>query len=308
MTKIPTISDFVYFVFVLEETLENIKVVYDQGPRGTTSLAAASWHNRHNRRNRHLPNARVIQVTFALSHFRTFALSDIACIVRIVRIVRHLYRLVCTVSECLTTSEHFQLHRGAGTKFDISIWFYYIHLYSTCAWFVCYSSHQDRPAAKCHIHILCISMCLRSVGFFPSSMLFVSVCICQREQNPLSVILPITFSCWVLKFIEIEEVWDSGTKCRPICVWVCLNSWSQVQMTKKKVMESGGFICRRNQAILQDVIGRINKFDHQGSSYCNFHLEISFSFQPSSDLCFSSSVLIFSWSLAFDLSITKASR
>lgn len=68
--KIQTICDFVYFVyFVLEETLENIKVVYDQGPRGTTSLAAASWHNR---RNRHLPNARVIQVTFALSHFRTF--------------------------------------------------------------------------------------------------------------------------------------------------------------------------------------------------------------------------------------------
>ena len=77
--KIQTICDFVYFVyFVLEETLENIKVVYDQGPRGTTSLAAASWHNR---RNRHLPNARVIQVTFALSHFRTlhalYALWDI---------------------------------------------------------------------------------------------------------------------------------------------------------------------------------------------------------------------------------------
>ena len=160
--KIQTICDFVYFV--LEETLENIKVVYDQGPRGTTSLAAASWHNR---RNRHLPNARVIQVTFALSHFRTFGHcmhcthcthceTSVPACMHSVRMSHHI-RTLPTLQRCWHKVWHLHL----------------ILLYSTCAWFVCYSSHQDRPAAKCHIHILCISMCLRSVGFFPSSMLFV---------------------------------------------------------------------------------------------------------------------------------------
>ena len=122
MTKIPTISDFVYFVFVLEETLENIKVVYDQGSEGN-HIPRCSFLAQQAQQAQQAP-AQCTRHTGSLSHFRTFALSHfrtLHALYALYAFVRHLYRLVCTVSECLTTSEHFQLHRGAGTKFDISI-------------------------------------------------------------------------------------------------------------------------------------------------------------------------------------------
>ena len=205
--KIQTICDFVYFVyFVLEETLENIKVVYDQGPRGTTSLAAASWHNR---RNRHLPNARVIQVTFALSHFRT--LHALYALYALWDICTGLYAQCPNVSPHPNTSNFTEvLAQSLTSPFDSTIFY----LCLICLLFFSPGSTSRKMSHSYSLYFYVPSLCgLLSI--------FHAVCICQREQNPLSVILPITFSCWVLKFIAIEEVWDSGTKCRPICVWVC---------------------------------------------------------------------------------------